>query len=43
LRQRWCIPEVSPAFVAAREKVLDLDAEPYAPDYPVVGFDERPL
>ncbi len=43
LRQRWCIPEVSPAFVAAMEDVLDLYAEPYDPAYPVAGFDERPL
>jgi hypothetical protein len=27
-----CIPEVSPAFVAAMEDVLDLYAEPYDPD-----------
>ena len=38
-----CIPEVSPAFVAAMEDVLDLYAEPYDFDRPVVGFDERPL
>jgi hypothetical protein len=25
------------------EDVLDLYAEPYDPEYPVVGFDERPL
>src|SRR5206468_7875297 len=43
LRERWCIPEVSPAFVAAMEDVLDLYAEPFDPDRPVVGFDERPL
>jgi hypothetical protein len=29
--------------VAAMEDVLDLYAEPYDPDRPVVGFDERPL
>jgi hypothetical protein len=34
---------VSPAFVAAMEDVLDLYAEPYDPQRPVVGFDERPL
>jgi len=43
LQEHWCIPEVSPAFVAAMEDVLDLYAEPYDPDRPVVGFDERPL
>ena len=34
---------MSPAFVAAMEDVLDLYAEPYDPQQPVVGFDERPL
>ena len=34
---------MSPAFVAAMEDVLDLYAEPYDPEYPAVGFDERPL
>ena len=34
---------MSPAFVAAMEDVLDLYAESYDPEYPVVGFDERPL
>jgi DDE superfamily endonuclease len=43
LQEHWCIPEVSPAFVAAMEDVLDLYAEPYDPGRPVVGFDERPL
>jgi Homeodomain-like domain len=40
LREHWCIPEVSPAFVAAMEDVLDLYAEPYDPERPVIGFDE---
>jgi transposase len=43
LQEHWCIPEVSPAVVAAMEDVLDLYAEPYDPDRPVGGFDERPL
>jgi transposase len=43
LQEHWCIPEVSPAFVASVEDVLDLYAELYDPDRPVVGFDERPL
>jgi hypothetical protein len=34
---------VSPAFVAAMQNVLDLYAEAYDPDYPVVGFHERQL
>jgi hypothetical protein len=36
----WCIPEVSAAFVARMEDVLDLYAEPYDPARPVVCFDE---
>jgi hypothetical protein len=43
LQEHWCIPEVSPDFVAAMEDVLDLYAERYDPRRPVVGFDERPL
>ena len=42
LQEQWCIPEVSPAYVAAMEDVLDLYAEPYDPTRPVVCFDERP-
>jgi hypothetical protein len=34
---------MSPAFVAAMEDVLDLDAEHDDPRRPVVAFDERPL
>lgn len=34
---------MSPAFVAAMEDVLDLYAEPYDPQRPVVCFDERPV
>ena len=36
-------PEVSPAFVAVMEDVLDLYAERYDPRRPVVGFDEPSL
>ena len=43
LQAQWGIPEVSPACVAAMEDVLDLYAEAYDADRPVVGFDERPL
>ena len=43
LQEHWCSPEVSPSFVAAVEDVLELYAEPYNPERPVVGFDERPL
>jgi hypothetical protein len=40
LKQQWCIPEVSGAFVAAMEDVLTLYAEPYDPKRPKVCFDE---
>ena len=36
----WCIPEVGSEFVACMEDILDLYAEPYDPEYPVVCFDE---
>jgi hypothetical protein len=40
--QEWCIPEVSNAFVYHMEDILELYAEEYMPDYPVVCFDESP-
>jgi hypothetical protein len=40
LKQEWCIPEVGAEFVAAMEDVLDLYAEPYDVQQPVVCFDE---
>ena len=39
-KQQWCIPKVGGEFVAAMEDVLDLYAEPYDPQRPVVCFDE---
>jgi hypothetical protein len=43
--KRWCVPEVSAAFVAAMEEVLDLDDAPSAPQRPTVHFEEmhKPL
>jgi hypothetical protein len=38
--KQWCLPEVSAEFVARREEVLDLYAEPYEPKRPTVNFDE---
>ena len=38
--KQWCIPKVGGEFVAAMEDVLDLYAEPYDPQRPVVCFDE---
>jgi hypothetical protein len=40
LKEQWWIPEVSAEFVAWMEDVLDLYAEPYDAQRPVVGFDE---
>ena len=37
---QWCIPKVGGEFVADVEDVLDLYAEPYDPQRPVVCFDE---
>jgi len=42
LKAQWCIPTVSAAFVYRMEDVLDLYAEPYDPQRPVVCFDELP-
>jgi transposase len=43
IRQKWCIPTVIGAeFVWLMEDILDLYAEPYRPDYPVICFDEVP-
>ena len=39
-KKEWCIPKVSAEFVANMEDVLDLYAEPYDPQRPVVCFDE---
>ena len=39
-KREWCIPKVSAEFVANMEDVLDLYAEPYDPQRPVVCFDE---
>jgi hypothetical protein len=40
LKEQWCIPEVSGAFVAAMEDVLALYAEPSDAKRPKVNFDE---
>jgi len=42
LKEQWCIPRLDVAFVWHMEDVLDLYAEPYDPQRPVVTFDERP-
>ena len=40
-KRMWCIPKVTPSYVACMEDVLDLYAED-APEQPVVCFDEVP-
>lgn len=42
LRLSWCIPKVNGAFLSKMEDVLEVYAQPYDVDYPVVCFDERP-
>ena len=43
VRQKWCIPTVIGAeFVWLMEDILDLYAESYRGDYPVICFDEVP-
>jgi transposase len=43
VRQKWCIPMViGSEFVWLMEDILDLYAEPYRADYPVICFDEVP-
>ncbi|MYH72985.1 MAG: IS630 family transposase, partial [Acidimicrobiia bacterium] len=42
-RLDWVMPQAGSAqFVAAMEKVLDVDRRPYDVDYPVVCMDETP-
>lgn len=42
LKVSWCIAKVDGAFLAKMEDVLEVYAQPYDADYPVVCFDERP-
>jgi len=37
----WCIPQVTPEFIACMEDVLDLYEKPYDPHEPVLCFDEK--
>ncbi|MDZ7296181.1 MAG: IS630 family transposase [candidate division KSB1 bacterium] len=41
-KKQWCIAQVTAEFVWRMEDVLELYAEPYDPQRPVVCFDERP-
>jgi hypothetical protein len=42
LKVSWCIARIDAAFLAKMEDVLDVYAQAYDSDYPVVCFDERP-
>ena len=42
-QKMWCIPKLDAEFVARMEDILDLYAEPYNPERPVVSFDEKPV
>ncbi|MFK8184500.1 MAG: IS630 family transposase [Phormidesmis sp.] len=42
LKEQWCFPTVGADFVWRMEHILDLYAQAYDPDKPVVCFDERP-
>jgi hypothetical protein len=42
LKVCWCIPQINGTFLAKMEDVLDVYAQPYKEQYPVVCFDERP-
>ena len=42
-RDMWCIPKVTPEFLARMEDVLDLYAAPPDPARPTVSFDESPV
>jgi hypothetical protein len=42
LKVCWCIPQINGTFLAKMEDVLDVYAQPYEEQYPVVCFDERP-
>ncbi len=38
----WCIPEITLEFRERMYDILDLYAEPYDPERPVIGLDEKP-
>jgi len=37
----WCIPEITLEYIVRMEDVLDIYAEKYNPDEPVICFDEK--
>lgn len=38
----WCIPKITPEYVERMYDILDLYQQPYDPQKPVVGIDEKP-
>src|SRR3989338_5249380 len=38
----WCIQKITSEYRARMYDILDLYQEPYDPDYPVIGIDEKP-
>ena len=38
----WCIQKITPEYRRRMYDILDLYQEPYNPDYPVIGLDEKP-
>jgi len=39
----WCVPDLTPTFIARMEDVLDSYEKPLDPKEPVVGLDEKPV
>jgi hypothetical protein len=39
--KEWCIPEITPEFLAAMEEILALYEHPYENAHPVICFDEK--
>jgi len=38
----WCIGKLTPEYITRMYDILDLYAEPYNPEQPVIGVDEKP-
>jgi len=38
----WCIAKITPEYRRRMYDILDLYQEPYNPEYPVIGLDEKP-
>ena len=42
MKRGWCLGKTNSRYLAKVEQILALYPRPYAPDYPVLCFDERP-